>query len=223
MTHTTSNALATSRLREELAYLKLPSAAWTAAGKGPDGLDLPDVAIIGAGMFGIAAAVALILKGVHNIRLFDSQPSGRSGPWTTYARMPTLRSPKDLPGLSFGIRALTFRAWYEATYSAEAWEALYKIPNAVWQDYLEWIAEAFDLPIEHNAVIRRFSVGPQTVTLQHEDGRSLIARRLVIATGRSGAGARACLDLSIRGCFQPARPTAATRSTLPPWPGVAWR
>ena len=211
MTHTTSNALATSRLREELAYLKLPSAAWTAARKGPDGLDLPDVAIIGAGMFGIAAAVALILKGVHNVRLFDSQPPGRSGPWTTYARMPTLRSPKDLPGLSFGIRALTFRAWYEATYSPEAWEALYKIPNAVWQDYLEWIAEAFDLPIEHNSAIRRFSVGPQTVTLQHEDGRSLIARRLVIATGRSGTGGASLPGFIDPGLF----PTRAAHSCDP--------
>lgn len=181
-THTPSTALATQRLREELAYLKLPAASWPAPHS-----DL-DVAIIGAGMFGIAAAVALLLKGVTNIRLFDNSDKGRSGPWTTYARMPTLRSPKDLPGLSFGIRALTFRAWYEATYSTEAWDALYKIPNAIWQDYVDWIAEAFELPVEYNAPIRSFSVGPHSVTLERDDGSTVIARRLVIANGRAGAG-----------------------------------
>lgn len=95
MTTKPSTVLATERLREELAYLKLPSAAWSHPLQGTGGLD---VAIIGAGMFGIAAAVALVLKGVKNIRLFDSSEQGRSGPWTTYARMHTLRSPKDLPG-----------------------------------------------------------------------------------------------------------------------------
>ena len=180
-----TTALATERLREELSYLKLPSAAWPHP---PQGTGELDVAIIGAGMFGIAVAVALVLKGVKNIRLFDSSEQGRSGPWTTYARMHTLRSPKDLPGLSFGIRALTFRAWYEAVYSVEAWEALYKIPNGVWQDYLDWIAQAFELPIEHQTRIREFSVSPQGVTLLRDDDASLAARRLVIATGRSGAG-----------------------------------
>lgn len=188
MTKTSSNALATSRLWEELAYLKLPAVAWPDTRTESDGPEVLDVAIIGAGMFGIAAAVALTLKGVKNIRLFDSSQKGRSGPWTTYARMQTLRSPKDLPGLSFGIRALTFRAWYEAAYSPDAWEQLYKIPNTVWQDYLDWIAEAFELPIEYNAPIRRFSVGPDNVTLERGDGRSFVARRLVITTGREGAG-----------------------------------
>lgn len=181
-THTPSTALATERLREELAYLKLPAASWPAPN------DDLDVAIIGAGMFGIAAAVALVLKGVSNIRLFDSSDNGRSGPWTTYARMPTLRSPKDLPGLALGIRALTFRAWYEATYSVAAWDSLYKIPNAVWQQYLDWIAAAFELPIEYNATIRSFTPEPHSVTLERDDGSSVIARRLVIASGRAGAG-----------------------------------
>lgn len=188
MTKTASNTLATQRLREELAYLKLPPAAWPTQGQSVDGEEMADVAIVGAGMFGIAAAVALILKGVQNIRLFDDQPQGHSGPWTTYARMPTLRSPKDLPGLALGIRALTFRAWYEAVHGDEAWEALYKIPNAVWQGYLDWIAEAFDLPIEYQAPIRSFSVAPGQVTLWRADGGTFKARRLVIASGRAGAG-----------------------------------
>ena len=197
-----STLLATERLREELLYLKLPAAAWTPAS------EILDVAIIGAGMFGIAAAVALVLSGVKNIRLFDHNPSGRSGPWTTYARMRTLRSPKDLPGLALGIRALTFRAWYEAVYGVAAWETLYKIPNGVWQDYLDWISEAFELPIEHQAHIREFSVSSQAVTLLRDEGGSLAARHLVIATGRAGAG-----GVSVPGFISPALfPTRAAHT-----------
>ena len=187
-TSSPSTALATQLLREELAYLRLPAAAWPGLGHASTSTAMADVAIIGAGMFGIAAAVALALKGVSNVRLFDNSAPGHSGPWTTYARMRTLRSPKELPGLALGIRALTFRAWYEAVYGVEAWEALYKIPNGVWQDYLDWIAHAFELSIDYNTQIRSFNAGPQGVTLSSTDGRTLEARRLVIATGRAGTG-----------------------------------
>lgn len=183
-----TNALATQRLREELAYLRLPANPWPSLGTPAGSSDIADVAIIGAGMFGIAAAVALRLKGIDNLRLFDDSPQGHSGPWTTYARMRTLRSPKELPGLALGIRALTFRAWYEAVHGVQAWEQLYKIPTGTWQDYLGWIAEAFDLPIEHDSAISTFAVDAQGVTLKRADGGQVRARRLVIANGRAGAG-----------------------------------
>ncbi|MFX5207076.1 hypothetical protein ABTC99_20665, partial [Acinetobacter baumannii] len=86
----------------------------------------------------LAAAAALILRGIRDIRLIDGNPPGREGPWVTYARMDTLRSPKTLAGPALGIPSLTFRAWYEATFGATAWDALYKIPNATWQNYLGW-------------------------------------------------------------------------------------
>lgn len=183
-----STVLATQRLREELAYLKLPAAPWTRLGQTEETPDILDVAIIGAGMFGVAAAVALRLKGVTNVRVFDDSDPGRSGPWVTFARMPTLRSPKDLPGLALGIRALTFRAWYETVYGVDAWELLYKIPTAVWQHYLNWVAEAFELSIDYNSPIRSFNPNAQVVTLVHADGRLQHARRLVIASGRAGTG-----------------------------------
>ena len=40
-----------------------------------------------------------------------------------YARMDTLRSPKTLTGPALGVPSLTFRAWYEAKYGLDAWEA----------------------------------------------------------------------------------------------------
>ena len=90
----------------------------------------------GPGMNGIAAAAALIFKGVRNIRILERAAAGNEGPWLTFARMDTLRSPKTLPGPALGIPSLSFRAWYEAAFGTDAWEALYKIENAVWVDYL---------------------------------------------------------------------------------------
>ena len=48
---------------------------------------------------------------------------GREGPWVTYARMPTLRSPKDQTGPDLGLPALTFEAWYDATRGAGSFDA----------------------------------------------------------------------------------------------------
>jgi hypothetical protein len=62
----------------DLALLNLPPANWLASVKAPDNSDALDVAIVGAGMLGIAAAAALIFKGVRNIRLFD-RASGAGG------------------------------------------------------------------------------------------------------------------------------------------------
>jgi cation diffusion facilitator CzcD-associated flavoprotein CzcO len=109
---------------------------------GPDGTPVLDVVIVGAGMYGIAAASALMMKGIRRISLLDRAADGEEGPWITYARMETLRSPKHLPGVSLGIASLTFRAWYEARFGSAAWDALYKIPNADWQDYLTWVRRA---------------------------------------------------------------------------------
>ena len=48
----------------------------------------------------------------------------------TYARMETLRSPKQLTGPAYGMASLTFRAWFTAQFGEDAWEALDKIPAA---------------------------------------------------------------------------------------------
>lgn len=37
-----------------------------------------------------------------------TQP-GKEGPWATYARMVTLRTPKHLTGLDYGMPSLTFQ------------------------------------------------------------------------------------------------------------------
>ena len=54
-----------------------------------------DVLIVGAGQSGLCIAFALMRDRVRNILAIDRAPEGREGIWVTFARMPTLRSPKD--------------------------------------------------------------------------------------------------------------------------------
>jgi FAD-dependent urate hydroxylase len=175
----------------DLDVLGLPPANWPATVMAPDGEVALDVAVIGAGMYGIAAAAALVLKGIRNVALLDKAPAGREGPWITTARMETLRSPKHLPGIALGIPSLTFRAWYEANHGAESWAALYKIANADWQAYLGWVRQVLRLPLRSGVEV--LSITPQGDLLAlsvrvGEAERTLYARRVVLATGRAGTG-----------------------------------
>jgi len=184
-----------ARLQREVARdlerLMLPPANWTAGRMGPDGAPLIDVAIVGAGMCGIAAAAALAFKGLRNVVLLDQARSGREGPWLTTARMETLRSPKQLPGVAMGLGPLTFRAWYEAQHGAAGFAALYKISNADWLDYLTWVRRVLDLPLVSDTLVRRLVPGPAHLRLDldgPEGERSIFARRVVLANGRGGSG-----------------------------------
>ncbi|AMJ59810.1 NAD(P)-binding domain-containing protein [Bosea sp. PAMC 26642] len=175
----------------DLDLLNLPAKPWLRPHMTPAGEAILDVAIIGAGMNGIGAAAALQFKGIGNIRLFEAEAPGREGPWTTYARMDTLRSPKILPGPIAGIPSLTFRAWHDAIFGTEAWDALYKIPNAMWVDYLSWLQRVLALPVSHGVKVSRISEeGDHLVLHTHSAAGDRVthARRVVLATGRGGAG-----------------------------------
>ena len=58
--------------------------------------DRADVVIIGGGMVGMLAWFALQSAGVERLRILDQSQPGHEGPWLNYARMQTLRSPKQL-------------------------------------------------------------------------------------------------------------------------------
>ena len=83
-----------ARLADELAFLQLPAPRWTPALE-HEGQPVADVAIVGAGMTGLALAAALVQRGV-SVVAYDEAPAGLEGPWATTARMETLRSPKQL-------------------------------------------------------------------------------------------------------------------------------
>ncbi len=110
-----------ARLRQDLAWLELPAKAWTMP-RTHQGQAVLDVAVIGGGMAGLAVSATLKHLGIQACA-FDQSPAGFEGPWATTARMETLRSPKQLTGPALGLPALTFRAWFEAQYGDDAWEA----------------------------------------------------------------------------------------------------
>lgn len=179
-------------LRRDFELLNLPPVNWVTPRPPGDHDPVFDVAIIGAGMAGLAAGFALVKLGIRNIRLFDAAPAGLEGPWGTFARMETLRSPKQLTGPALGFANLTFRAWFEAQFGAAAWADLDRIPRLQWLDYLRWYRRMLDLPIENGVSLVDFGpAGDGTILLTLKDaggGRRVAARRLVLATGRDGLG-----------------------------------
>jgi FAD-dependent urate hydroxylase len=178
-----------ARLRDDLAMLELPGKAWVPP-RMVDGRSVHDVVVIGAGMCGLAAAGALTLLGMRNIVVYDAAAEGREGPWVTYARMRTLRSPKGLTGPALGLAALTFRAWFEAQHGRAAWDALGKIPREQWMDYLVWYRRVLDLPVRNGVRVADIHpFGDDLLELALDGGaQPVLARHVVLANGRDGLG-----------------------------------
>jgi len=197
-----------ARVRSDLARLAYPAPGWMPTGKpaamdmggdlGGDGggnRDDPvlDVAIIGGGQGGLATAFGLLRERITNIAVFDRNRPGEEGPWVTFARMLTLRTPKHVTGPDLGIPSLTPQSWFEARHGREAWEALGKISRHDWQDYLAWYRRVLRLPVENETEL--VSLRPEGALLRLElrgpDGahRGRLARKLVLATGIDGGGA----------------------------------
>lgn len=178
------------RVRDDLACLCYPPANWVV----PTASDEPvlDVVVIGGGMCGLVASFALIGAGIGNLRIFDRNPPGFEGPWMTYARMETLRSPKQLTGPAYGMASLTFRAFFTARFGNEAWVSLDKIPRPMWMEYLRWYRTVLNLPVENNVEVT--SILPEgdllrlTLAGSGTSETSVLARKVVMATGRDGLG-----------------------------------
>lgn len=176
------------RLAYDLACLNEPPARWARSVDGPDGTPMLDALVVGAGMCGLVAAAALRRRGLTRLLIVDRSPAGREGPWVTYARMRTLRSPKHLAGPALGIPSLTFRAWFEAQWGDAAWMQLDRIPRTQWMDYLRWYRRVLALPVENG--VEAVAVEPLgnglSVRLAGGGDRTVHTRRLVLAEGREG-------------------------------------
>lgn len=174
-----------ARLADDLRFLCYPSKNWVPARQG-----VVDVVIIGGGMCGMLAWLALSVAGIRNVRILDRADKGREGPWLNYARMETLRSPKTLTGPAFGRGCLTFQAWYRAQFGAQAWEELDKVPRPMWMEYLCWYRRVLDIPIENGVSVD--SVDPEgeliRLTVTGANPSTIMTRKLVFATGRDGTG-----------------------------------
>ena len=179
------------QVQDDLTALCYPSKSWIPETRGPSGDAVLDAVIIGAGMCGLSACFALLRAGIGNVRILDRAAGGREGPWVTYARMETLRSPKQLLGPASGIPSLTFRAWYTALHGVAAWDCLDKIPRTVWMDYLVWFRHTLSLPVENGVAVDRVAPDGDLLKLSlsgaNED--EIWTRRVVLATGREGLGA----------------------------------
>jgi cation diffusion facilitator CzcD-associated flavoprotein CzcO len=174
-----------AQLHQGLEFLLYPGKEWVPQQEG-----VSDVVIIGGGMCGMVAWLGLVTGGVRNIRVLDRSRAGMEGPWLTYARMETLRSPKQLTGPAFGQGALTFQAWYRAQFGQKSWDVQDKIPRPMWMDYLRWYRKALSIPVENEVSVDH--VEPEGMLLRlHLTGaaeKTILTRKLVFATGRDGTG-----------------------------------
>ncbi len=181
-----------ARFRRDLDLLTLPPAKdWLEPQIHPKHGPVLDVAIIGAGMAGLATAFALKCLAVRSLKVFDRAPEGLEGPWVTTARMETLRSPPELTGPAFAFSSLAFRAWFEAQFGAAAWVALYRIPRPQWMEYLRWYRRMIDVPVENGVELIDLAGDGDVVvlTLRYATAtRKIAARRVVLATGRDALG-----------------------------------
>jgi FAD-dependent urate hydroxylase len=188
-----------ARFRRDLELLTLPAAKdWLEPQVHREWGTMLDVAIIGAGMAGLATAFALKCLAVRSLKVFDRSPAGFEGPWATTACMETLRSPPELAGPSFQFSSLTFRAWFEAQFGADAWNKLHRIPRLQWMEYLRWYRRMIDVPIENDTELIDLSGDAEAVllTLRSAAGtRKIAARRVVLANGRDGLGGPYTPDL----------------------------
>jgi cation diffusion facilitator CzcD-associated flavoprotein CzcO len=191
ITSPTSPALEklSQQVRHDLKCLDYPSRDWVRQRP-----DVFDAVIIGGGQSGLAAAFGLMREKVGNILVIDENPAGQEGPWVTYARMITLRTPKYLTSVDLGIPSLTFRAWWEAQFGTEGWEALGKIPRQEWMRYLRWYRETLGIPVRNETRLDLIEPVERGLFRLHVSGAGapdsgvINARKVVLATGIQGGG-----------------------------------
>ncbi len=179
------------RAQDELVLFDYPDRPWVTARRDAEGRLVHNVLIAGGGQNGLAAAFALQRERIGGVTVLDENPAGLEGPWVTYARMVTLRTLKFLTGPDLGIPSLTFRAWHEAQFGRKSWADLVRIPRAEWMRYLVWLRQALRLDMRNG--VRLTAIAPRGDLLEarlrtpHGE-ETMLARKIVLATGLSGAG-----------------------------------
>lgn len=205
-----------ARVKRELELLSYPGRDWVIPRTAPDGSEALNVLVIGGGQGGVAVAAKLGLERVRGVRVVDANPADQAGPWVTFARMITLRTPKHVSGPDLEIPALTVRAWYEAQHGKGSWDELGLIPKESWNDYLCWVRRMFG--VDFSAETRAGTIhydkasGLFEIPLSSPVGEERVwARRVVLATGIEGSG-----DWAVPAIVRDALPTDRYAHTR--WP-----
>ena len=175
----------------DLHVLRHPESDWMPTRPGPDGAPLLDVLVVGAGQSGLAVTAQLLRERVTNVLAIDSAPDGGEGAWSTFARMPTLRSPPHTGTIDLGIPSLTYQAWHEASQGAGSFESLTLIPTGLWRDYLRWYRRVQALPVRNDVALTRIvpAEGCLAAHLESAGGIEIRhVRKIVLCTGHDGTG-----------------------------------
>lgn len=177
--------------KSERDILDYPSRAWVPAYSSSEGEEVLNVLVVGGGQAGLAILAHLQRESVDRVMGVDLAEEGAEGPWTTIARMHTLRTPKALSGLDVGLPSLAFSRWYIARYGEAAWAVVDQIPRLLWSAYLAWVRQMLKLPLRNRAAVH--SIVPRgpylAATIRSDKGtETLLARKIVLATGVDGGG-----------------------------------
>lgn len=181
-------------LERDFDRLQYPKGEWLKPRRSSTGEVVLDVLVVGAGQGGLAIASALRRERVESVLLVDRNPLDRAGPWLSFARMRTLRTPKHVTGPDLGLPNLTIQAWYEAQHGEGGWEELGLIPKETWAAYLSWYRRFLKLPVLPDTTVEALTWNEEEaafeVGLRGSDGtaQTRLARRVVLATGIEGSG-----------------------------------
>ncbi len=106
----------TPRVEKDLALTHYPKREWVLPRQTAKSEHVYDVIIVGAGQSGLGIGFGLLRQNINNILIIDKAPQGEETPWTTYARMITLRTPKHITSIDLDIPSLTYQAWFETQF-----------------------------------------------------------------------------------------------------------
>ncbi|MBN3945360.1 MAG: NAD(P)/FAD-dependent oxidoreductase [Nostoc sp. NMS7] len=159
----------------------------------PDHADVDhNVTIVGGSGTGITFAFALRRAGIGRVTIIDeAEDEAHAGVWLNRARMNKLRTPKNLPGPELGIQGLSFQAWYEARYGAEAYAAIDRIPRLLWVEYLNWYRQFLEIPVRYQTKLVRIEPAEGFFRLHLEvNGIPQVetTRKIILGNGFVGAG-----------------------------------
>jgi len=142
---------------------------------------------------GLALAFGLIRESVSNILVVDKNKEGIEGPWVTFARMKTLRTPKHVIGPEWNIPSLSMRAWYTAKCGKDAWEELHLLPKGQWQDYLIWFRQTLNLPVQNEVEVGASEWDEENKCFKvavsgNVETKFIWTKKVILATGIEGSG-----------------------------------